>query len=290
MMIWFILVLAVLYMMALIGVALCFVYPFRTPIFLSPGFLGTAQEFTEFVDMTTGKFLRGWWVPHDDPKVVLVCCHGFMMNRAELAPVASHFKDLPIAFLLFDFPAHGGSQGRKSGFGFRERTAVATAVGEARKKYPNAKVVLMGSSMGAVASAFALSEDESLADGMILDSAYDRLAEAISGWWMFLGGKKLRFLLAPVVWLGWPLSGLNPFSVVVSTALTKVSAPTLLLHGKADTLAPFSHAEANYAALKGPKTLVAFDGRNHAEARWEESETASRAATRHTPLAPRRVS
>jgi pimeloyl-ACP methyl ester carboxylesterase len=271
-MIWFILILAILYIMALVGVALCFVYPFRTPIFLSPGFLGTAQEPIEFIDPTTEKILRGWWVPHHDPKVVMICCHGFMMNRAELAPFAPRFKDHSMAFLFFDFPAHGSSQGRRSGFGFREKSAVAAAVGLARVKYPNAKIVLAGSSMGAVASSFALSENPSLADGLILDSCYDRLNEAVSGWWLFLGGKKLKFLLALVVWLGWPLSGLNLFSVVVSKALTKVNVPTLILHGTADTLAPFYHAEANYAALAGPKTLVSFEGRNHSEARWEEPE------------------
>jgi hypothetical protein len=272
MMIWFLFILVILYILALVGISLCFIYPFRVPIFISPGFLGTKQETTEFPDLTTGKLLRGWWVPHDDPKVVMICCHGFMMNRAELAPFAPRFKDLPIAFLFFDFPAHGSSQGRKSGFGFRERTAVAAAVAQAKLRYPNAKVVLAGSSMGAVASAFAQGGDPQLADALILDSCYDRLPDAVNGWWLFLGGKKLRFFLHPVVWLGYPLSGLNLYSVVVSNALRKVTVPTLVLHGTGDTLASIRHAESNFAALAGPKTLVTFDDRNHSEARWEEPE------------------
>ena len=177
-----------------------------------------------------------------------------------------------MAFLFFDFPAHGGSQGRRSGFGFRERTSVVAAVAEARKKYPSAKVVLAGSSMGAVACAFALGEDPNLADGLILDSCYDRLVEAINGWWLFLGGKTLRFFLVPVALLGGPISGLNPFKVVVSKALRKVSVPTLVLHGESDSLAPLPHATANFEALSGPKELVTFSGRNHSEARWEEPE------------------
>lgn len=272
MMIWFIFILATLYIMALVGVALCFVYPFRTPIFLSPGFLGTAQESLEFADPATGKLLRGWWVPKENPELVMICCHGFMMNRSEMTPFASWFKDQPVAFLFFDFPAHGGSQGRKSGFGFRERTAVVAACNEAKAKYPNAKIVLVGSSMGAVASAFAVSENPGLADGLILDSCYDRLPDAVNGWWLFLGGKRLRFFLYPVVWLGWPLSGLNLFSVVVSKALTTVKVPTLVLHGEADTLAPVSHAKANYEALAGSKAMVTFPARNHSEARWEDPE------------------
>ena len=271
-MIWFILILAILYIMALVGVTVCFVYPFRTPIFLSPGFLGTPQETVGFKDLGTGKLLRGWWVPHSEPKAVMICCHGFMMNRAELAPFAARFKNLSMALLFFDFPAHGASQGKRSGFGYRERTAVASAVAEARKKYPSAKIILAGSSMGAVASAFALSDDPTLADGLILDSCYDRLVEAINGWWLFLGGKKLRFVLYPVAWLGGPISGLNPFKVVVSKALSTVKTPTLVLHGTADSLAPLSHAQANFAALAGPKEMVTFDNRNHSEARWEDPD------------------
>lgn len=258
--------------MALVGVALCFVYPFRVPIFLSPGFLGTRQETTEFPDSGTGKLLRGWWVPHDDPKIVMICCHGFMMNRSELAPFAARFQGKPVAFLFFDFPAHGSSQGKKSGFGYRERTAVSSAVDQARQRYPKAKIVLVGSSMGAVACAFAQSENPNLADALILDSCYDRLPDAVNGWWLFLGGKKLRFFLYPVVWLGRPLSGFSLFTVVVSKALAKVKIPTLVLHGTGDTLASIKHAEANFESLGGPKKYVTFDDRNHSEARWEEPE------------------
>ena len=272
MMIWFLLILASLYMMALVTVSLCFIYPFRTPIFLSPGFLGTAQEAVEFKDIGSGKFLRGWWVPYDEPKAVMICCHGFMMNRSELTPIAAKFKDLPMAFLFFDFPAHGGSQGRRSSFGLRERTAVQSAVALAKEKYPRAKILLIGSSMGAVASAFAASEDTTLADGLILDSCYDRLDQAIDGWWDFLGGKVLRFFLRPVVLMGWPLSGINPYSVVVSRKLGNVKIPTLMLHGGADILAPLTSARRNFDALAGPKTMVEFPGRNHSEARWEDPE------------------
>jgi len=272
MMVWFLLVAIVLYFLLLVGVAFCFVFPFRTPIFISPGFLGMPQEVTEFQDVGTGKLLRGWWVPHENPSVVMIFCHGYMMNRAEMAPFAPRFKDYPVASLFFDFPAHGSSQGRKSGFGFRERTAVVSAVGEAKKRYPNAKIVLVGSSMGSSAIAMAMSEDPNLADGLILDSCYDKLVEAITGWWLFLGGKTLRFFLYPASALGMPLSGVNPYNVVVSKYLAKVDKPTLILHGGGDTLAPVRHAEANYAALIGPKKLVVFDGRNHSESRWEEPD------------------
>jgi pimeloyl-ACP methyl ester carboxylesterase len=82
----------------------------------------------------------------------------------------------------------------------------------------------------------------------------------------------MQVLLKPVIYLGIPVLGLNPFQIRVSDALRKIDKPTLVLHGEKDTLALPKAAEGNYAALKGPKKLVWFPGRNHAEARWEDPE------------------
>jgi uncharacterized protein len=261
-----------LYLVLLVAAAYCFVYPFRTPVFISPGFLGCVQEKVEFVDAGSKKLIRGWWVPTDEPQAVLVCAHGYMMNRAELAPYAPRLQSLGLAFLFFDFPAHGSSSGRKSGFGYRERTAVKAAVDEARERYPNAKIVLVGSSMGAAACAFALGESPELADALILDSAYNRLSQAVDGWWNFIGGQKARIIMAPVVYLGIPIAGLNPLNIYVADSLRNVTKPTLLLHGESDTLAPRGAAQQNYDALTGEKVIVWFPGRGHSEARWEDAE------------------
>jgi uncharacterized protein len=266
------LILVGVYLAIQIAVAYLFVYPFRTPVFISPSFLGCEQEAVEFVDPKSKHLIRGWWVPHESPKVVIIAAHGYMMNRAELAPIAPRLKPLGIAFLFFDFPAHGRSSGRKSGFGFRERTTVRAAVEIARERYPSAKIVLMGSSMGSAASAFAIGETPELADALILDSAYNRLSQAVDGWWRFIGGKAMQRFMAPVVYFGVPIAGLNPLNIFVADALRNVHKPTLLLHGDRDTLAPPEAAQQNYDALPGQKVLVWFPGRQHSEARWEDSE------------------
>ena len=82
----------------------------------------------------------------------------------------------------------------------------------------------------------------------------------------------MQLLLKPVIYLGIPILGLNPFQIRVSDALAKIEKPTLVLHGDRDSLALPKAAEGNYAALMGPKKLVWFPGRNHAEARWEDPE------------------
>lgn len=261
-----------IYVAAMAGIAYLFAYPMRTPLFLSPGFLGAPQEWVEFDDPSTGLKLRAWWVDHEAPRGIVICAHGYMMNRAEMAPLAPRLLEQGYASLYFDFPACGASEGRKSGLGWRERSAILAASAWVKARHPGVPVALIGSSMGSAASAFALAEDASCADALILDSAYDHLSSAIDGWWNFLGGKKMQILLKPVIYLGMPILGLNPFEIKVSDALSKIDKPTLMLHGERDTLALPKAAEGNYAALKGHKRLVWFPGRNHAEARWEDPE------------------
>lgn len=269
---WVALIVLLIYFAILCLVAAVFVYPFRTPLFFSPGFLGASQESFELLNPETGLKLRGWWSDVPDAKVVVVCAHGYMMNRAELSPMAVQYSRLGISSVFFDFRAHGSSQGRKSGFGLREVSDLKAVVEAARERFPGAKIICHGSSMGAACSSFTASMYPELVDGLILDSAYDRLSDAVDGWWRFIGGKTAQFVLAPAVYLGIPIAGMNPLAISVSSYLAKVSVPTLLLHGERDTLAEPKAAKTNFEALRGEKEIVWFPGRNHSEARWEDPE------------------
>jgi uncharacterized protein len=270
-MIW-ILALLALYVGLLLAISWFSLHPFRVPIFLSPGALGTPQENVE-LETDDGVTLRGWWVEHPEPRAVVVLVHGYMMNRAELAAFAQDLWSWGCACLLFDTRAHGRSGGKMCGLGFLEREDVRAATAFARGKAPGAKVVLLGSSMGGAACAFALADDPDLADLAILDSAYSRLPWGIVGWWRFLGGKPLAALLAPSLLVAWPLARFNPWKVDVAEALRKSKGmPMLLLHGDCDNLALPAEAERNLAALDGRGSLVWLADCGHGEGRWVHPE------------------
>jgi len=259
---------AAAYLLLLLLVARLSLRPLRTPLFVSPGFMGVPQEEVAF-ETEDGVPLRAWWVegPADGPVALLV--HGYLMNRCELTPMAPWLHRLGFSCLLPDLRAHGRSGGRQTGLGWLERRDVRAAVAWIRSRRPGARIVLVGSSMGAVASAFALAEDPDLADCAILDSAYSRLAEAIPGWWEFLAGRWLRVLLAPMLLLAWPMAGFNPFRVDVARALRGFDGRRLLLvHGERDVLAPPSHARRNAAAAEPPAQILWMPECDHSEGRW----------------------
>src|SRR2546421_5982599 len=174
-MIWILVALG-LYFLALILVSWMSIHPFRTPIFISPGALGKPQEDVEF-STSDGIRLRGWWSEAPAAKAVAVLSHGYVMNRCELTPLAAQLVDAGCSAFVYDFRAHGKSDGRICGFGVREAEDVRAAVAFVRQRAPSAKVVLIGSSMGAAASAFALATHEALADALILDSSYSKLSK-----------------------------------------------------------------------------------------------------------------
>jgi pimeloyl-ACP methyl ester carboxylesterase len=270
-MVW---VLAVVCIYLILQVAVCAlsVRPYRIPGWISMGSLGKAQESVEFLS-SDDVHLRGWWSPTPGSDKIAVLCHGYMMNRSEMVPEANHLAEQGYSCLLFDFRAHGKSAYAPSSIGFRERMDVVAAVKYARSRQPGSKVLLIGSSMGSAASAFAVADDPSLADALILDSAYSRMSDAISGWWNFLGGKILRTVLYPTRFIAGPIFGTNPFRVDVAEALIRIGEkPVLFFHGRCDTLAEPSGAERNYVAAVGPKKIVWFEGCNHSEARWLQAE------------------
>lgn len=247
------------------------VAPFRIPIFLSPGQLGLPQEKVSF---TTGDGieLKGWWMPKEGAETVAVFLHGYMMNRSELVALAAMMWQRGVACLLLDLRAHGESGGKKTGFGWLEREDARAAVQFVRSQLPLAKVLLVGSSMGSAAAAFAVSEEPALADALILDSAYSRLDWAAMGWWRFLGGPLLMVVCAPTlvfsrIVLGFPLKKAD-----VAESLRLGGKPALLLHGDRDQLALPKEAIRNAAAIPEQGSLVWFERCNHSGGRYFRCE------------------
>jgi len=256
-----------LYLVAMLAISWFSLHPIRIPVFISPGAMGAPQEEVEF--SSEGLAIRGWWVEAPGATSVMILAHGYLMNRSELTPIAVQLWQRGISCLILDLRAHGRSGGKKSFLGYREATDMTSAVAYVRDRCPGAKVGLLGSSMGAAASAIACGRTPGLADLLVLDSAYSRLASAVIGWWRFVGGPPLAAILSPTVLLAAPMAGFNPFSVDVSQYLALAGpVPTLIIHGEADTLALASEARRNFEALQGPKEIVWFPKMGHSEGRW----------------------
>jgi fermentation-respiration switch protein FrsA (DUF1100 family) len=141
--------------------------------------------------------------------------------------------------LLFDFRAHGRSQGRVTTFGYLERYDVQGALRFLKREKGMRRVALVGFSLGgmvAILSAPICPE----VDAVVEDGAPARLRSALAAWgaergsprwfarllaWMAVMGASLRlranlFRYEPLRWIG------------------KITCPLMIIHGDLDQYCP----------------------------------------------------
>jgi pimeloyl-ACP methyl ester carboxylesterase len=265
-------VLALLYLGLLFVVLKLTLYPYRMPIFFSPGIMGLKQEEIE-VAAHDGVKMSGWWFePQLEGNRVAILLHGYAMNRSELAPIAVPLARQGFSSVAMDFPGHGRSGPRKTGIGYVERRDVLTLIEFVRQRNPQAQIVLIGSSMGGAAAAFASPDLPASVKGVVLDCVFGRMSEAVPGFMEFIAGKAARMILTPLPILGALFLGFNPFRTAVPDFLHRSRVPMLLLNGERDVIATPAIAKKNLAALADRGEIVWFANCNHAEGRWIHPE------------------
>jgi pimeloyl-ACP methyl ester carboxylesterase len=257
------------YGLAVLAAAWVSVRPPRIPVVLSPGLLGLPER-PVALQTADGRHVRGWWV-EGGGEFVAVCVHGYLMNRSEFVPLVPLLVESGGSCLLVDLRGHGGSGPGPVTFGMAEQAEVRAAVAHAREQAPGAKVVVLGSSMGAAAAALAIEADPGLVDGFLADSMYARLDEAASGWWSFFLRGRLSPLFRPVSLVGAWITGVRPKQVTTVGGVSAMAGrPVLLVFGEADPLVPPS-SRALLAERAGPGAkVVVVEGGSHGDARLRD--------------------
>ncbi len=120
---------------------------------------------------TDGVELSGWYMGGADSELVVACGHGLFRSRREVLDRAAFFRKQGFDTLVFDFRRHGESAGERVTLGYHERNDFGGAARFLRERRPDAKVLLYGVSMGAVAALLAASELTEV-DAVVADSPF----------------------------------------------------------------------------------------------------------------------
>jgi uncharacterized protein len=205
--------------------------------------LGRPMEVVS-IETADGVVLNAWFFPADAdaPRAdwVWLLCHGNAGNISHRLRHASVLLDTGAAALLFDYRGYGRSQGRPSEAGtYLDAQAAHAWLGQ--RGYDPARIMVLGESLGgAVGAELALRET---VGGLALVAAFTSVPD--------MGAELFPWL--PVRWLG-------TIGYRTVDKLAEVQVPVMVIHGPADSLVPFRHAERNYAAIRGPKQLWTIPG------------------------------
>src|SRR5262249_1430107 len=203
----------------------------------TPADFNITYEDIEF-DAMDSLNLKGWFVPPSRKNAILICTHGLFRTRVEMLSRAMAVAQAGYGVLLYDSRSPGTSDKGIVSLGYFERNDVLGAVRYIETRYPDRasrpKIVLMGISMGAVATLEAAAQSKDYS-ALILDSPFSSFSETIGDHaWLFLRLPRFPFTPSFLLWFRW-LAGFDPRLVNSHQAMSRVQpVPLLLISSEGD--------------------------------------------------------
>lgn len=204
------------------------------------------------LEVREGELRVAAWSWGSGPAVLLA--HGWGGAAVDMAPLAERLQAAGYRAVLFDFPAHGRSAGRRTNMleWLRMIRAVAASVGPVH--------ALVGHSFGGAAMAIALAEHRMDVRGAVLLAPaigpglfVDRFTGAIG-----LPADRAEGMMRHIT----ETIGREPRSLDARWAATHLHVPALVVHDPADREVPWAHGQAIADAWPGSR-LVAAEGLGH---------------------------
>lgn len=245
---------------ALAGCDGLFYHPSRNNFF-GPASIGFPYRAVDFSSLD-GTRLHGWFLTPNGSgpaKATVIHFHGNAEN------ISTHFQ--AVAWLaregfnifVFDYRGYGQSDGKPSRQGVQEDAVAAVRWVRGRPDVDPDRLILFGQSLGAAIAVHVAAEtDRRGLRAVVLDSGFssyraiarDKLASSVFTW-VFQ----------------WPLSFLVSEPDAPRDDIVKIApVPVLIIHGTADPVVPYYHAETLYAAARNPKTLWTIPNAGHTSA------------------------
>lgn len=184
-----------------------------------------------------GTQIHGWYCPAENPKAVVLYCHGNGGNLAGRAATLQFLQEkIGVSVLIFDYRGYGRSEGKATVAGAIADASAARTELAKLAKVNEAEIILMGRSLGG-ALAVQLAADAS-PRGLIIESSFSSLREVASEHF-----PKLAWLVAK--------NKLNS-----AQAIAEVRCPLLQSHGDADRVISYESGRKLFAAAPHPKHFV----------------------------------
>ncbi|HXK10499.1 MAG TPA: alpha/beta fold hydrolase [Vicinamibacteria bacterium] len=242
------------------------------PLAVSQVLLGTIRQpahaphppWTEIGLPSEGLRLRAWLARGDDTRAAAVLVHGLGDSLESYTDSGYRLYGRGHTVLLLDLRGHGGSGGRYTTMGGREREDVRAAIASLRGRgLAHSGVVLLGASMGAVAVLRAAA-GESDVRAVVAEAPYDDYRSTIAHHARLYYGLPSWFPLVPagIAVAEWR-AGFDADEVSAVEAARQARGALLAIVDGADPRMPEAVVRRVYDAHPGPKQLWIAPGAPH---------------------------
>lgn len=219
----------------------------------------------QVVGLKTAKGLHidAWDMPADSGEVngTVIILHGFRGNKSGFLPVADFFHRLGYNCFMIDFAGHGNSEGMQTSMGYYESEQVKLAYQYVKTKH-NGKVILFGSSMGAVAALRAVAKDSVAPDMLLLEAPFGTLLQATKNRLDMVNVPNFPISQLLVFW-GGVQEGYWGFANQPEQYAKAVHVPVLLMYGMLDQKVTLQETQSIFANLQSTKDLHLFEHSGH---------------------------
>lgn len=234
------------------------------------------------------------WLPAKRPKAILLVTHGFAEHSGRYINLVNYFVPKDYAVYSLDHRGHGKSEGLR---GYVERFSyylddLKTFFDIVRGKHSDAKIFIVGHSMGGtIATAYAVHHQDEF-DGLILSGAGLKAAISVS-LALIVAARTFSLLLPKMGIAVFEASAISQDKAVVDAYVTdplvyrgkvrarlgaelvkmmqklphqmpKIVLPILIMHGTVDRLSDPKGSEVLYERVSSrDKTLKLYDGFYH---------------------------
>jgi len=215
-----------------------------------------------------GLLLGGWWIPAaGDARGTVVLCSGQNGSLDKDIPQAVPLQRAGFNVLLFDFRAHGRSQGDLVTLGALEQADLFGALDYLERQRGVRRAGVLGFSMGAGVATLVAAQDARVA-ALVVDGAFPRLAGLLQGYLRLRGvpGPLAGGFAQVVLWMAalrarYEIHRANPI-----TLAGRISAPVLFIHGERDPFVRTDEVRALAACVAGPAEVWSLADCGHREA------------------------
>ncbi len=255
-----------------IYVVLAYVVYYRAFVPVRPFYLDdfsfTPYEFQadyEDVELVTadGVAFGAWYFRQPGSPQTIIVSGGHKGQRQGALGISVSLWRKGFNVILYSYRGMSGSDRAPVTFGIKEVLELQAVIAFARKRIPNARIGLLGYSMGAVVSLLGAAGEPGV-EALVLDSPFSDLRSLL----VENVRRRVRLPGTPFVWLaglmlrarsGSRLADCSPMAVLSSLE----PRPLFFIHGGADEITSVNHSRRLYDAYRGPREIWIVQGAPH---------------------------